>query len=152
MLVAKSEPKTLETCTRRYYQTRINYKKTTQIGKKVFLQYSKASSADFMKADFGLFRDLLRRIPWDTTLVQRGAQESWLMFKDHLLQAQERCIPTERKSGKKHQEACTDEQGAPGQTQAHKGSLQCRSKDREHGRNTQKLAEQRGIRLGKLKP
>jgi len=28
------------------------------------------------------------------------AQESWVIFKDHLFQAQERCIPTKRKSGK----------------------------------------------------
>ncbi|KFP96141.1 hypothetical protein N329_05204, partial [Haliaeetus albicilla] len=55
---------------------------------------------DFRRADFGLFRDLLGRILWDKRLEGRGAQESWLIFKDHLLQAQERCIPTKRKSGK----------------------------------------------------
>ena len=47
-----------------------------------------------------LSRDLLGRVPWDKALEGRGAQESWLIFKDHLLQAQERCIPTKRKSGK----------------------------------------------------
>ncbi|KFO15066.1 hypothetical protein N312_07407, partial [Balearica regulorum gibbericeps] len=52
------------------------------------------------RADFGLFRDLLGRVPWDKALKGRGAQESWLRFKDHLLQAQERCILTKRKSGK----------------------------------------------------
>uniref|UniRef100_A0A8B9EVU5 Interferon induced with helicase C domain 1 n=1 Tax=Amazona collaria TaxID=241587 RepID=A0A8B9EVU5_9PSIT len=31
------------------------------------------------------------------TLEGRGAQDCWLIFKDHLLQAQERCIPTRRK-------------------------------------------------------
>ncbi|KFV13722.1 hypothetical protein N340_01198, partial [Tauraco erythrolophus] len=34
-------------------------------------------------------------------LEGRGVQESWLIFKDHLLQAQEWCIPTKRKSGRK---------------------------------------------------
>ncbi|KFV20372.1 hypothetical protein N340_07678, partial [Tauraco erythrolophus] len=55
----------------------------------------------FRRADFGLFRDLLGKVPWEKDLEGRGAQESWLVFKDHLLQAQEQCIPTKRKSGKK---------------------------------------------------
>ncbi|KFV02308.1 hypothetical protein N340_11981, partial [Tauraco erythrolophus] len=55
---------------------------------------------DFRKADFGLLKDLLARVQWDEALEGRGAQESWLIFKDHLLQAQERCIPTKRKSGR----------------------------------------------------
>ncbi|KFV20689.1 hypothetical protein N340_13269, partial [Tauraco erythrolophus] len=55
---------------------------------------------DFRRADFGLFRDLLARVQWDEALEGRGAQESWLIFKDHLLQAQEQCIPTKRKSGR----------------------------------------------------
>ncbi|KAK4832977.1 hypothetical protein QYF61_026803 [Mycteria americana] len=50
---------------------------------------SKLTTLDFRRADFGLFRDLLGRVPWDKALEGRGAQESWLMFKDHLLQAQE---------------------------------------------------------------
>ncbi|GAB0190077.1 hypothetical protein GRJ2_001473000 [Grus japonensis] len=61
---------------------------------------SKLTTLDFRRADFGLFRDLLGRIPWDKALEGRGAQDSWLVFKHHLLQAQERCIPTKRKSGK----------------------------------------------------
>jgi len=40
------------------------------------------------------------RVPWDKALVGRGIQETWLIFKDHLLQAQEQCIPTKRKSVK----------------------------------------------------
>ncbi|GAB0181505.1 hypothetical protein GRJ2_000615800 [Grus japonensis] len=61
---------------------------------------SKLTTLNFRRADFDLFRDLLGRVPWDKALEGRGAQESWLVFKDHLLQAQERCIPTKRKSGK----------------------------------------------------
>ena len=60
--------------------------------------HSKLSTLDFRRADFGLFRDLLGGVPWDTALEGRGAQESWLIFK--LLQAQKRCIPTKRQSGK----------------------------------------------------
>ncbi|GAB0193896.1 hypothetical protein GRJ2_001854900 [Grus japonensis] len=62
--------------------------------------HSKLTALDFRRADLGLFRDLLGRIPWDKALEGRGTQDSWLVFKGHLLQAQERCIPTKRKSGK----------------------------------------------------
>ncbi|GAB0181438.1 hypothetical protein GRJ2_000609100 [Grus japonensis] len=62
--------------------------------------HSKLTTLDLRRADFGLFRDLLGRVPWDKALEGRGAQESWLVFKDHLLQAQEQCIPAKRKSGK----------------------------------------------------
>ncbi|GAB0203625.1 hypothetical protein GRJ2_002828100 [Grus japonensis] len=62
--------------------------------------HSKLTTLDFKRADFGLFRNLLGRLPWDTALEGRGAQDSWLVFKGHLLQAQEQCMPTKRKSGK----------------------------------------------------
>ncbi|GAB0183727.1 hypothetical protein GRJ2_000838000 [Grus japonensis] len=58
--------------------------------------HSKLTTLAFRRADFGLFRDLLGRIPWDKALEGRGAQDSWLIFKGHLLQAQERCIPTKK--------------------------------------------------------
>uniref|UniRef100_A0A8B9ISU6 Endonuclease/exonuclease/phosphatase domain-containing protein n=1 Tax=Amazona collaria TaxID=241587 RepID=A0A8B9ISU6_9PSIT len=58
---------------------------------------SKLTALDFKRADFGLFRNLLSKVPWDTALEGRGAQDCWLIFKDDLLQAQERCIPTRRK-------------------------------------------------------
>ncbi|PKU43211.1 tetratricopeptide repeat protein hypothetical protein [Limosa lapponica baueri] len=61
---------------------------------------SKLSALDFRRADFGLFRDLLSRVPWDNTLEGREVHESWLILKDHLLQTQERYIPTKTKSGK----------------------------------------------------
>ncbi|GAB0209914.1 hypothetical protein GRJ2_003457100 [Grus japonensis] len=62
--------------------------------------HSKLTTLDFRRAGFGLSRDLLGRIPWDKALEGRGSQDSWLVFKGHLLQAQERCIPTKRKSSK----------------------------------------------------
>lgn len=56
---------------------------------------------DFRKADFNLFRDLLGIIshvihPWR----ERVVQDSWMIFKDHLLKAQERSILTSRISSK----------------------------------------------------
>ncbi|GAB0176277.1 hypothetical protein GRJ2_000092900 [Grus japonensis] len=62
--------------------------------------HSKLTTLDFRRADFGLFRDPLGRIPWDKALQGRGAQDSWLISKGQLLQAQERCIPAKRKSSK----------------------------------------------------
>ena len=87
--------------------------------------YSKLATLDFRRADFGLFRDLLGGVPGDTALEGRGTQESWLIFKDHLLQAQEqRMHPNKEEVRQKCQDACMDKQGAPGQTQTQKGSLQ----------------------------
>ncbi|PKU38944.1 rna-directed dna polymerase from mobile element jockey-like [Limosa lapponica baueri] len=60
---------------------------------------SKLATLDFGRADFGLLRDLIGRVAWEKELEGRGAQESWLVFKGHLIQAQERCIP-KKKSGK----------------------------------------------------
>ncbi|GAB0204561.1 hypothetical protein GRJ2_002921700 [Grus japonensis] len=62
--------------------------------------HSKLTTLGFRRADFGLFKDMVDRVPWDKALEGRGAQESWLIFKGHLLRAQEQCIPTKRKSGK----------------------------------------------------
>ena len=62
--------------------------------------HSKLTTLDFRRAGFDLFRDLLGRLPLDIALEGRGAQESWIIFKDHLLQPQEQCILTKRKSGK----------------------------------------------------
>lgn len=59
---------------------------------------SKTTALGFRRADFILFRVLLGRIPWAMALKRGGVQESWLMLSDHFLQAQERTIPTSRKS------------------------------------------------------
>lgn len=34
------------------------------------------------------FSDLLGRVLWDKALTRKGAQESWLILKCHLIQAQ----------------------------------------------------------------
>lgn len=65
-----------------------------RILKAVRRQHGKLVTLDFGRADFGradsvLCRDLLGRIPWDKALAGREARESWLVFKDHLFQAQE---------------------------------------------------------------
>ncbi|KAJ7425391.1 glycerol kinase [Pitangus sulphuratus] len=50
--------------------------------------HSKFVTLGFRRANFGLFRGLLGRAPWDIALEGRGAQESWLIFKDNLFRAQ----------------------------------------------------------------
>ena len=52
-------------------------------------EQSKLPTLNFRRENFSLFRDLLGQVPWDKALEGRGAQESWLISKDHLLQAQE---------------------------------------------------------------
>lgn len=59
---------------------------------------------------------------WNKVLTARGAQESWLIPKDHLLQAQA-MQPNEEEIKQKSQEAYMDEQRDLGQTQI-KGDLQ----------------------------
>lgn len=61
---------------------------------------SELTTLYFRRADFDLFRNLLDRVLWDKHLDGRGKPESWLIFKDGLLQVQEQCIPTKRNSGK----------------------------------------------------
>lgn len=51
--------------------------------------HSKLTTVDLRIADLGLFRNLLGRVLWNKTLEGRGAQETWLIFKDHLFQVQE---------------------------------------------------------------
>lgn len=70
--------------------------------------HSKLTTLDFRKADFGFFSDLLSRVLWDKALEGRGAQESWSIFKDKLLQAQEGCIPNKEEGKQECQEACKE--------------------------------------------
>ncbi|PKU47462.1 hypothetical protein llap_2202 [Limosa lapponica baueri] len=86
--------------------------------------HSKLINLDLRRADFGLFMDLLVRVMWDKVLEGRGTPKNWLIFKDHLLQAQEEVCPNKEKVSQKRQEACMNAQGTPGQTQTQKGSLQ----------------------------
>ncbi|XP_074451776.1 uncharacterized protein LOC141746694 [Larus michahellis] len=61
---------------------------------------SKITTLYFRRANFDLFKKLLGEIPWARALEGKEAQESWLVFKDQFLQAQDRCIPKRKKSAK----------------------------------------------------
>ena len=54
---------------------------------------SKTTTMDFRRADFGLFRMLLERLPWKRVLKGKGVQEGWTFFKKEFLRAQEQAVP-----------------------------------------------------------
>ncbi|KAK4831885.1 hypothetical protein QYF61_020032 [Mycteria americana] len=58
---------------------------------------SKTATLDFRRADFGLFRRLVERVPWEEALMGKGVQEGWTFFKEEVLTAQERAVPRCRK-------------------------------------------------------
>lgn len=39
---------------------------------------------DFKKANFKLFRELFRRVPWESYFESLGVHECWSVFKNHL--------------------------------------------------------------------
>ncbi|KAK4813002.1 hypothetical protein QYF61_004178 [Mycteria americana] len=59
---------------------------------------SKTATLDFWRADFGLFRRLVERVPWEAALKGKGVQEGWAFFKEEVLKAQERAVPRCRKT------------------------------------------------------
>jgi len=54
---------------------------------------SKTTSMDFQRADFGLFRTLVERVPWERVLKGKWVQEGWTFFKEEILKAQEQAVP-----------------------------------------------------------
>ncbi|KFQ22405.1 hypothetical protein N332_14875, partial [Mesitornis unicolor] len=52
---------------------------------------------DFWRTDFGLFRDLVGRVPWEAVLKGKGVQEGWILFKKEILKAQDEVVPVCRK-------------------------------------------------------
>ncbi|KAK4821003.1 hypothetical protein QYF61_010734 [Mycteria americana] len=61
---------------------------------------STVRTLNFRKANFQLFKELVSRTPWETVFRDRGAQQSWQIFKDAFHKAQELLVPRCRKSGK----------------------------------------------------
>ncbi|KAK4823437.1 hypothetical protein QYF61_002123 [Mycteria americana] len=59
---------------------------------------SKTTTMDFQRADFGLFRTLVERVPWETVLKGKGVQEGWTFFKKEVLKVQEQAVPVCRKT------------------------------------------------------
>ncbi|PKU48865.1 hypothetical protein llap_836 [Limosa lapponica baueri] len=56
---------------------------------------------NFRKANFQLFKELVKRTPWKTVLRNKGAKQSWQIFRDAFHREQELLIPRCKKSSKK---------------------------------------------------
>ncbi|KAK4827846.1 LOW QUALITY PROTEIN: hypothetical protein QYF61_021983 [Mycteria americana] len=54
---------------------------------------SRTATLDFWRADFGLFRGLADRVPWEAVLKGKGVQEGWTFFKKKIVKAEEQAIP-----------------------------------------------------------
>jgi len=48
---------------------------------------------DFQRTDFGLFRGLVDRVPWERVLKGKGFQEDWTFFKKETLKVRELVVP-----------------------------------------------------------
>ncbi|RMC08902.1 hypothetical protein DUI87_13896 [Hirundo rustica rustica] len=62
---------------------------------------NKISTLDFWRADFGLFKRLIQRVPWETVLENKRVQERWVCFKTEILRAQEQTVPVCRKMSRR---------------------------------------------------
>ena len=76
---------------------------------------------------------------------------SWLIFKDHLLQAQEKCIPTKRKSGKNTRRPAWMNKQLVDKVK-HEKEVYREWKQGQVAWEEYREIEQPGIRLGKLRP
>jgi len=61
---------------------------------------SKVRTLKFRKANFSSYKELVNRTPWEMVLRNRGAEQSWQIFKGTFHRAQELSIPRCKKSGK----------------------------------------------------
>ncbi|KAK4820693.1 hypothetical protein QYF61_003613 [Mycteria americana] len=59
---------------------------------------SRTATLDFRRADFGLFRRLVDRVPWEAALKGKGVQEGWTLFKEKVLKAQDQAVPRFQKT------------------------------------------------------
>ncbi|KFV18186.1 hypothetical protein N340_03027, partial [Tauraco erythrolophus] len=62
---------------------------------------SKVRTLNFRKANFQLFKEFVNGTLWETAPRDKGAEQSWQIFKDTFHRVQELSIPTHKKSGKK---------------------------------------------------
>jgi len=60
----------------------------------------KVRTLNFRKGNFQLFKELNNRTPWETALRDKGAEQSWQIFKDAFHRMHELLIPRCKKSVK----------------------------------------------------
>jgi len=66
----------------------------------VSLAKSGVRTLNFRRDNFKLFKELLAQIPWDAVPKDKDVEESWLLFKDAFLKAQELSVPLNKKVGR----------------------------------------------------
>jgi len=83
---------------------------------------NKTTTMDFWRADFGLFRMLVERVPWERVLKGKGVQEGWILQGGTLKGIRTGCplVPQDKPVGKTTRLA---EQGARAGTQEKKEGL-----------------------------
>ena len=62
---------------------------------------SKTTTLDFRRADFGLLRSLVNRVPWEAVLKGKGVQEGWVLLKKEVSKVQEQAVPMCHKSSRR---------------------------------------------------
>jgi len=67
------------------------------ISRNMGLAKSGIRTLKFGRVNFRLFKELLAKISWDAVLKDKDVEESWLLFKDAFLRAQELSVPLNRK-------------------------------------------------------
>ncbi|GAB0178027.1 hypothetical protein GRJ2_000268000 [Grus japonensis] len=62
---------------------------------------SRIRTLNFRRTNFQLFKELVDGTPWETALRNKGAEQSYQLFKDVFLRMQKLSIPTYKKSEKR---------------------------------------------------
>ena len=62
---------------------------------------SEVRTLDFRKGKFQLFKELVSKTSWETGIRDKGAEQSWQIFKDTFHRVKELLIPRCKKSGMK---------------------------------------------------
>ena len=70
------------------------------ISRNIGLAKSGVRILNFGIANFKLFKELLAKILWDAVIKDKDVEESWLLFKDAFLRAQELSVPLNKKAGR----------------------------------------------------
>ncbi|KAK4816201.1 hypothetical protein QYF61_012666 [Mycteria americana] len=58
---------------------------------------SRTATLDFQRADFGPFRRLVNRVPWEAALTGKGVQEGWTFLKEEVLNSQEQAVSRKKR-------------------------------------------------------
>ena len=81
------------------------------------LAKSRGRTLNFKRAKFQLLEEVLDGISWETVLEGRGREQSWQLFRDSLLRAQELSIPPAEEIEQRRRATGMAEEGKKGNVQ-----------------------------------